>query len=101
MGLYLNKELPFGISVDYWKITSVSLMVKKNYVFENENSSEVEFVLSGYVSKELRNNGKEPICNNIFKCGIDVLTNVGSDIRAELYQSVKANPEWYTAIDDI
>lgn len=100
MGLFLKKELPFGVCAEYWKITSVDIHINKKYFVYEEENSEVEFILSGYVSKQLRDEGKEAICNNTFKCYINIFKNSSEDIRKDLYDSVKLNPEWYSAIDD-
>lgn len=100
MGLILKKELPFGNTVEYWKITSINVIFKKKYVEDFSEVNEIEFILSGYITKDLRDKGKEPICHNTFNCSIDILNTNGVDIRDFLYASIKLNPEWYSAEDE-
>lgn len=102
MGLQLNKELPFGVSATYWKIASINIKLFKDYLNEAYTEpmyNEVEVVLFGYINRERRDENKMNICSETFRCSISIGENINGDIRPLLYNSIKLNPEWYSAVD--
>lgn len=97
----MNKELPFGISATYWKISSVNISLKKNYIDMSDNEpthNEIEVVLFGYIDKDKRDENKLNVCSETFMVSIPCGVNINEEIRPLLYEAIKLNPEWYSAI---
>lgn len=76
MALKKQIELESGVVADYWKITNIF----QNYLQENTSIS-----IAGYVSKEIRQEGKQPTVTKTF-----LLPLIDSEnIRASAYEALK------------
>jgi hypothetical protein len=79
---------PFGVSAIYWKIANV---------MNNFLAASVKVVLAGYVSKEARLAGAQPIVSQTVDIQGEAYAPELS--RASLYAAIKTDPVWLEAED--
>lgn len=79
---------PFGVNAIYWKIANV---------MDNFLAASVKVVLAGYISKEARLAGAQPIVSQTVDIQGEAYTAEMS--RASLYAAIKVDPVWENAED--
>lgn len=79
---------PFGVSATYWKIANV---------IDDFIGGMAKVVLAGYVSKDARLAGAQPIVSQTVDIRGEAYTAEMS--RASLYAAIKADPVWADAED--
>lgn len=92
MALELLRELPSGVSGDYWRIT---------YVTVNCNDDPyAQIWLSLYVNRQARLDNKSSMYVEELKIPLQQIDSTFSyDFRACLYHAIKQLPGWETAVD--
>jgi hypothetical protein len=92
MALQLLRELPSGVSGEYWRI---------NYVTVNCNDTPyTQIWLSLYVNRQARLDNKASMHTEELKIPLqDIDSTYSYDFRACLYNSIKKLPGWETAVD--
>ncbi len=92
MALELLRELPSGVSGDYWRITYVTV-----------NCNDVPYTqiwLSLYVNRQARIDNKTALYVEELKIPLQEIDSTYSyDFRACLYNAIKQLPGWESAID--
>ena len=98
MGLVKQTVFDHGkygdIPIDYWRITNAHFELVQDIV---------EVILSGYMNKAARNNGKQSLERQAVTVrGAKALLTASSDVLAALYPAIKAEypDQWGDALDE-
>ena len=93
MALLLSKELPSGVSGNYWRISYVTVNCQQDIPTVDVN-------MALYVSEDHRRNKKDQISFQMLNFNLlDIDSTFSYDFRACLYQAIKQRPEWADSLD--
>lgn len=93
MALILSKELPSGVSGNYWRISYVTVNCQQDIPTVDVN-------MALYISEDHRRNKKDQISFQMLNFNLlDIDSTFSYDFRACLYQAIKQRPEWADSLD--
>jgi len=89
MGLIIEKPSIYGVNATYFNIGAI----RASYI-----NKKVEAFVCGYISYEARTEGKKPITTKLYYFG-DEIDFSNENLRAQIYQALKNNPDFEGAQD--
>ena len=93
MAFELNRDLPSGVSGNYWKISSALVACNTDY-------PTCDVYLDLFLSRQARLDGKLPLLNQVVNVPLAIVDmSFSYDFRACLYNTIKSYPEWASAVD--
>ena len=93
MALLLAKELPSGVTGNYWRISYVTVNCQQDIPTVDVN-------MALYISEDHRRNKKEQISFQMLNFNLlDIDSTFSYDFRACLYEAIKQRPEWADSLD--
>jgi len=93
MAFELNKDLPSGVSGNYWKISSVLVACNTDY-------PSCDVYLELFLTRQARIDGKSSLLTSVVGVPLAMVDmSFSFDFRACLYNTIRSFPEWSTAID--
>jgi hypothetical protein len=88
MALSKSLPTPYGCNASYWKIANVA---------EDFIAQAAKITLAGYLTKEARQSGAQPLAGSAVELTKEVY--VADLDRAAMYAAIKALPAWTDAED--
>lgn len=93
MAFELNRDLPSGVSGNYWKISSVLVACNTDY-------PSCAVYLELFLTRQARLDGKAALLTEAVGIPLEMVDmSFSFDFRACLYNSIKTFPSWSSAID--
>jgi len=93
MAFELNRDLPSGVSGNYWKISSALVACNTDY-------PTCDVYLELFLTRQARLDGKAALLTQAVGIPLEMVDmSFSFDFRACLYNSIKTFPSWSSAID--
>ena len=93
MAFELNRDLPSGVSGNYWKISSALVAC-------NTDNPSCDVYLELFLTRQARIDGKAPLLTTVVGVPLAMVDmSFSFDFRACLYNTIKSFPDWSTAVD--
>lgn len=118
MALKLNKELPNGVTVTYWKVAKDGLTINSSKSYSEqqipinnpepcmgimlpmqEENPQIQMIIYGYLDEATRREGHEPIIAMMASIPCPVEGNFADERRPLLYGMLKLQEYWKDALD--
>ena len=93
MAFELNRDLPSGVSGNYWKISSALVACNTDY-------PTCDVYLELFLTRQARLDGKASLLTEVVGIPLEIVDmSFSFDFRACLYNSIKTFPAWSSAVD--
>ena len=93
MAFELNRDLPSGVSGNYWRISSALVAC-------NTDNPVCDVYMELFLSRQARLDGKAALLTEADSVSLaDVDMSFSFDFRACLYNTLKSYPKWSSAVD--
>ncbi len=93
MAFELNRDLPSGVSGNYWKISSALVACNTDY-------PTCDVYLELFLTRQARLDGKAALLTEVVGIPLEIVDmSFSYDFRACLYNAIKTFPAWSSAVD--